>query len=211
MIGTVGVLNGIGWSLLQNWMWADEFWPNVTFNWWRCWETSGGISIGLSYGVAYYLVNRRVTDSERTTLGPQLTNQRPNLERFGAYFGLLLGLGLSIRNGWKGWGKLYFGDEDYWSKLTWRIVGPVMLASLTAIVIRILWRRLPRGYEGDMFPHAFALMWLVLITQNVIAQLVTGPKTNLSEGVFSVYYAALFVLTGTIVYLRRTRTKALVP
>ena len=61
LIGTVGVLNGIGWSLLQNWSWASKFWPDAQHNFWRSWETSGGISIGIAYGVAYYLLNRRPT------------------------------------------------------------------------------------------------------------------------------------------------------
>lgn len=57
LIGTVGLLNGAGWAALQNWTWAEARWPGA-FNWWRCWESSGGISIGIAYGVAYFLVNR---------------------------------------------------------------------------------------------------------------------------------------------------------
>jgi hypothetical protein len=63
LILTVGLVNGLGWSLLQNWKWAYVFWPGFNFNFWRCWESSGGISIGIAYGVAFFLVNRRSPDS----------------------------------------------------------------------------------------------------------------------------------------------------
>ena len=63
LISTVGLLNGLGWALFQNWRWASGLWPDAHFNWWRCWESCGGISIGAAYGVAYYLVNRRASES----------------------------------------------------------------------------------------------------------------------------------------------------
>lgn len=59
LILTVGLVNGLGWAVCQNWKWAPGIWPHVHFNWWRCWESSGGISIGVAYGLAYYLVNCR--------------------------------------------------------------------------------------------------------------------------------------------------------
>jgi len=197
---TVGLLNGMGWSLIQNWRWAPAAWPGASFNWWRCWETSGGISIGIAYGIAYYLVNRRMSEEERELQGVRCTNYRPNLERFGAYLGLLLGLGLSIQNGLKGWANIYKGNEDYWAARFWNVIGPLMLACLLALVAWIRSRPLPKDYQGDVFPHAYRLIWLVLIVQNVIAQLVTGPHSNWSEMSFGIYYVLLFVISGLIVY-----------
>ena len=201
LILTVGLVNGLGWSLLQNWRWSQTIWPNASFNWWRCWESSGGISIGIAYGIAYYLVNRRMSEEQRALFpGARLANAHPNLERFGAYLGLLLGLGLSIRNGLKGWANIYVGNEDYWSRVLWRVMGPLMLACLAALVVCIVLRRLPKGYRGDVFPHAYRLIWLVLITQNVIAQLVTGPHTSWNEMAFSFYYVLLFMISALIVH-----------
>ena len=193
LILTVGLVNGLGWALCQNWRWASGIWPNANFNWWRCWESSGGISIGVAYGVAYFLVNRR--RSEET----QRVSVRPNLERFGAYFGLLLGLGLSIRSGLKGWANIYLGNEDYWSQVLWRIFRPSMLVCLVLMVIWIRMRPVPRSGQGDVFPHAYRLIWLVLITQNVLAQLVTGPFSEWNETVFNIYYVLLFLLSAVIV------------
>ena len=193
LILTVGVVNGFGWALCQNWRWASGIWPNAHFNWWRCWESSGGISIGIAYGIAYYLVNSRTPREARAIIA------RPNLERFGVYLGLLLGLGLSIRSGLKGWANIYLGNEDYWSGVLWRIMGPGMLVCLLALVIWIRIRPVARGLQGDVFPHAYGLIWFVLITQNVLAQLVTGPLTNWNEVAFSIYYLLLFIISAVIV------------
>jgi hypothetical protein len=339
LILTVGLVNGAGWALCQNWSWAHGVWVSASFNWWRCWESSGGISIGIAYGIAYFLVNRRMSDAERAVvatrqalagpnfewllvyfgltsylslfLGDRMENwgriyfaivilfgaayyllnrgkpaddtarkterdqtggwgalgavfltlalivglisparnlivgrfldardaarsgplyyfgivmalglvwyllncQRfdeekrittpidgdPNIERLGLYLGLLMGLGLSVRNGLKGWFNIYRGNEDYWSHVLWQYLGPVFLLCLIAITAWILLRPLPRNFRGRVFPHAAGLMWLVLIVQNVIAQLITGPLTEWNEMAFSIYYVLLFAITAAIV------------
>jgi hypothetical protein len=277
LILTVGVVNGLGWALCQNWQWAARVWPDGHFNFWRCWESSGGISIGIAYGLAYFLVNRRMSEAEIAQQGRGLADGRinlqwlivyillllalglffipalngswgiiyfslaavfgvfyylrsrrqpeqsddaslafredPNLERFGAYAGLLLGLGLSIRNGLKGWFNIYVGDERHWNAVLWRIAGPLMLVCLLAIVARLLWRPLPRNFQGDTFPYAYRLIWLVLIVQNVIAQLITGPHSSWPETAFSIYYLLLFFISAVIIYhfhwLKKSKLNAL--
>ena len=69
LILTVGLLNGLGWALCQNWQWAARVWPEAQFNFWRCWESSGGISIGIAYGVAFYLANNRMPEPELAAQG----------------------------------------------------------------------------------------------------------------------------------------------
>lgn len=134
LIATVGVVNGLGWAVCQNWRWAPVLWPQTNFNWWRCWESCGGISIGAAYGLAYYLVNRR-TSSEAIAPGDvAAANPHPNLERFGTYLGLLLGLGLSIKNGLKGWANLYLGNEEHWNRILWAVIGPLMLCCLAGLI-----------------------------------------------------------------------------
>jgi hypothetical protein len=383
LILTVGLLNGAGWALCQNWKWAPGVWKTSTFNFWRCWESSGGLTIGFAYGIAYFLVNRRMSERERAIVeerrslaGPNfewllvyfgltaflaffLQNQMvywgkyyfsiailfgagyyfsrrgkplkeageqpgtvpggfriepiaalltvaliaglfaptilraapsylagsdqalqrryeravgfgnrrannppnatatssadtqdadlpwvgtlkfasqnlmfytpavmglgigwflvrratfeqekligtptdgdPNLERWGLYLGLLTGLGLSIRNGLKGWCNIYLGNENYWSRVLWQYLGPVFLVCLIAIAVCVLKSRVPRTYRGPVFPHAYGLIWLVLIVQNVIAQLITGPLTEWNEMAFSIYYILLFFITAAIV------------
>jgi len=198
LILTVGLLNGLGWSVCQNWKWAPKLWPGTNFNWWRCWESSGGISIGVAYGIAYYLVNRRSSAEEAPRHGTQWDYHRPNLERLGVYLGLLFGLGLSVKNGLKGWANIYLGNETHWDLILWRIMGPLILVGLVAIGTWIRLRPIPRGFNGDVFPHAYRLAWIVLISQNLIAQLVTGPPTVWNEMVFSIYYLLLFLLSAVI-------------
>jgi len=263
LILTVGLVNGAGWSLLQNWTWAEGLWPGAQFNFWRSWETSGGISIGIAYGVAYYLVNRRVEDKDRTVhelaarqgapslgwvvafivsavllglVSPEVmpvwcaalltlvavafavgchvrarneaTSQHatawspcgPNLERWGAYAGLILGLGLSIKNGLKGWANIYLGNESHWNNVFMNITGPLMILGMAAISAWILLRPRTADPQNDPFPHAYGMIWLVLLMQNILAQLVTGPLTNWSEVAFSIYYLLLFVITAVIIY-----------
>jgi hypothetical protein len=250
-------LNGVGWALLQNWMWAARLWPGVHFNWWRAWETSGGISIGIAYGVAYYLVNRRVKEeasaSQESAAGqttPSLgwlaaflisalligtislevmpmwcsglltlavvvfsiayyakaRNTRasyppcgPGLERWGAYTGLLLGLGLSIKNGLGGCLSIYCGTLDYWDDVFMVIIGPLMILALIVVSARIFLRPRPAGPRDDPFPHAYGLVWLVLLVQYVLALLISAPLTNWNEVVFAIYYVLLFFITAVII------------
>jgi hypothetical protein len=336
LILTVGLVNGAGWALCQNWKWAPDFFQGSNFNFWRCWESSGGISIGIAYGIAYYLVNREMDSDERAKLasrpsiaGPNfewllvylglswylglflrsqmggwgnlyfsvviligaayyllsrravlkessispregragiewgtvllaaaliaglflpgrrtwwygvtgsglalalgfawyLANRStfdeeaslttpagsdPNLERLGLGLGLLTGLGLSIRNGLKGWFNIYLGHEDYWGQRLWEILGPTYLVCLLAIALWILVQPSPRTAAARRFRHAYGVMWLVLLVQNVIAQLITGPLTQWNEMAFSIYYLLLFLLTATIVFhFHTTKERAL--
>ncbi len=75
-----------------------------------------------------------------------------------------------------------------------------MLLGLLAILVRIWLRPLPKAFAGDAFPHAYRLVWLMLLVQNVIAQLVTGPWTVWSEAAFSIYYLLLFFLSAVILH-----------
>ena len=211
LISTVGVVNGLGWSLCQNWKWAAGTWPGVNFNWWRCWESSGGLSIGLAYGLAYFLVNRPkwgqspISDAGRVPVSDYAAAQSeigdcPHLgERLGLHLGLILGLGFSIKSGLKGWANIYLGNEEYWSNVLWMVIGPVMLIGFVALVLWIRSRPLPKGFQGDVFPHAYALIWLVLIIQNILAQLVTGPYTVWNEMAFKLYYVFLFLISAVII------------
>lgn len=373
LISTVGFVNGLGWALCRNWSWASKVWPDAKFNFWRCWESSGGVSIGIAYGIAYYLVNRRMSDEEMkeqqaptTSAGPNLpvwaasglvvlfsavvtacilnqargsgslrmynlfgtifgsvfvgiavlygilnfvsnqklsdearrerrsegragldwlavflslltlmalfmigelngwyliaytvvsvvfaiaytavnlplaagsapvVNRDPNLERFGLYAGLILGFGLSIKNGLKGWANIYLGNERYWEGLFRTYTGIAMCVGLVAVAAWILLRPRPRNDRGDVFPHAFGLIWVVLIVQNVIAQLITGPggwglalfhvtqrlapnagvvpvetlQSNPIEMDFAMYYGVLFVVSAGIIayfHFRKSR------
>lgn len=257
LIATVGLLNGVGWSLLQNWTWARQAWPGSDFNYWRCWESSGGISIGIAVGVAYFFVNRPMSTGERAELearpalegptiewlaaysgvtallalvlamtagswgvlyaafalafGPLYWLLRkdeprapanalvgdPTLERMGLYLGALFGVGLSLRNGLKGWFNIYRGNEEYYSGVLWQIFGPLLLIPLLVIFWQALFR--PDSAGGASWRRRTWLVWLTLLLANGISLLVTGPLSNWSEFVFAAYYGLLFLITVVIV------------
>lgn len=143
----------------------------------------------------------------RETLPPKAD---PNLERWGLVVGLLVGLGISLKNGLRGWVNIYYGNEEYWTRVCWNWIGAVVLLGLVAFCVWFLVCRRPRDFEGDLFPCAYAIIWIVLIQQNIIAQLITGPVTkwNWAEQIFSVYYLILFVITGVTVHRYNSIRKA---
>jgi hypothetical protein len=97
LILTVGLVNGAGWSLCQNWKWAAHVWPNATFNFWRCWESSGGLCMGLAFGLAYFLVNRRMSNKERAIVAARRSVAGPNFEWLLVFLGLTCFLSITFR------------------------------------------------------------------------------------------------------------------
>jgi len=202
LILTVGLVSGAGWAAFQNWTWAAHFWPDARFNFWRCWESSGGISIGLAYGLAFYIANRPGAESEPTPApAPACGDFR--WEKFGAYAGLIFGLGLSTKNGFKGWANIYLGHEEHWNDVGWAVMGPLMLIGIAWAALR----RPTRGGGSDPFPNAAGLIWLVLIVQNIIAQFITGPLSSWNEVAFSIYYVLLFCITAVITHHQTEKTR----
>ena len=123
------------------------------------------------------------------------------LDRFAVHLGLLIGLGLSLKNGARGWAnKNLDGSEQMWGDLYWRYIGPAMLLLLIGIIALALLRRVKAPREGDSVPHAWAFIVVVLVVQNALAHLVTGPLTDWNEAIFNLYYVLLFFLSAAILY-----------
>ena len=133
------------------------------------------------------------------------------LERIGLYLGLIWGLGLSIKNGLRGWANIYIGNEDHWEQVLWRIIGPAMLLSSVAAILWIRSRPPMDNSAAVAFRRPARAIWLVLIVQNTIAQLVTGPWTSWSEVAFSIYYLLLFATSAVIVYHYSYRNRTTSP
>jgi hypothetical protein len=103
LILTVSLVNGAGWALCQNWKWAQQVWPGASFNFWRCWESSGGLSMGVAFGLAYFLVNRPMSDTQRALVAARRSMAGPNFEWLLIYLGLawLLSITFRIAVPWK--------------------------------------------------------------------------------------------------------------
>jgi hypothetical protein len=169
--------------------------PTSRRGWLLVWEVYSGVVLAL--GLFCYLLWFSSLEKEKQTNTP--IDGDPSLERLGLALGLLIGLGISLTQGLKGWFNIYKGSENYWDRLQWQYFGWIFLALLLAIGAKLLFRPLPRDFRGNPFRHAYTLMWLVLIVQNSIAQLITGPLTSWTEVAFSIYYALLFAITAVIV------------
>jgi len=67
-----------------------------------------------------------------------------------------------------------------------------------------LLRRIPFVVGTDVFPRAYGIIWLVLIAENVLAQVVTGPvlgpRASWVEASFSLLYIVLFLASAVIVF-----------
>jgi hypothetical protein len=168
--------------------------------------------IGVVYGVGYYLLTCRpmfgdlVCELEKPApaRAAKWNTEDPNLERWGAFVGLLYGLGLSLRKTLKGGANLYLGDENYWDRVCWNWIALLMLVCMLAGIAWLLSTRLPRTFQGNAFPRASGIIWLVLIAENVVAQVVTGPvfgpRASWNDFTFNLLYLILFALTAVIVY-----------
>jgi len=184
LILTVEILNGLGWALLQNWKWANLIWQDYKFNWWRCWETSGGISIGFAYGIAYFLTNQPLNNS----IIHEKINKKAILERITLFLMVFLALTLSLRNGLKGWANIYLSNEEYWDGVLWLVFLPILLSG-TILIICYVWKSTKKQiFSKNPFPNYPIIIWTVLLIQNFIAQLITGPWSNWVEVSFSIYY-----------------------
>jgi len=225
LIAVVGFVNGIGWACLQNWTWAKWVWPEAQFNWWRCWESSAGISIGIAYGLAFYICNRPLSQEEKRTEWQQPYTLHPTAEKMAVYFALIVGSAFNIKNGLKGFMNLYVCHEAYWvgfferwgmgkfdpdrhgflAREDWWSSVFLVLVVLPAVLLffRLLRRRLahpyPQDFEGDTLPRYTRFFGIVLVIHNILAQMVTGPH-NWTETVFSIYYVLLFLITAVLVH-----------
>jgi hypothetical protein len=157
------------------------------------------------FGIGYhYLASREGSRASPASAPKARRVEDPNLQRWGLFVGLVYGLGLTLRKGLKGATNIYFTDENYWDALFWNWVSLAMLICLLVGMAVLLLRRIPWNVRTDIFPGAYAIIWLVLIAQNVLAQVVTGPvagpRASWIEASFSILYVVLFCASAVIVF-----------
>src|SRR5262249_17392889 len=102
------------------------------------WDAVTGATMVPALGLIWHRAHRSAFDEEARMVTPPGAD--PNLGLLGLCLGVLTGLGLSIRNGLKGWCNIYLGHEDYWSRRLWEVLGPTYLVCLLAILAWILSR-----------------------------------------------------------------------
>ncbi len=200
--GLDGLVTYLGFTLIL----IAAIGPNLTTTWPAAFCFA---LVAAAFGVGYFVLRSpSTTDEAAADLQQRRLNfEDPNLVRWGVFLGLVYGLGLSLRKLLKGGSHLYlanYGDEKYWDPACWKWVAAGMLVCLLAGLMWFLARRIPADFAGDLFPHAAAVFWLVLIVENVVAQVVTGPvvgpHARWDDFQFNLFYLVLFALTGALTY-----------
>jgi hypothetical protein len=226
LILTVGMVNGAGWALCQNWKWAVEIWGTDAFNFWRCWESSAGLSIGLALGVAYFLVNRPMSDRERAIVATRQAVSGPSFEWLLIYGGLAWFLSLYLVGELAGernitpWFTSHLSPElrpTVRQYLSWRgIYFSVVLAFGAAYYL--LYRRRAIGSIGERLNSLVtAVMALAFIGALIVALFV--PQRDLAGRVLTslgftgltgrwlnLIYLGAVMLFGLLCYLARYRS-----
>jgi hypothetical protein len=83
-----------------------------------------------------------------------------------------------------------------------------MFITLVAILISFFLRARSQK-PTPVFPHAPFLITLVLVVQNIIAQMITGPLSEIRELHFNIYYLILLAISASILfYFHRRRRGA---
>ncbi len=195
----VALITGFGWLVAKSWMFADEAFPGVSWNWWRCWEASGGFAIGLGYAVAFLACNKpQNAHPTQIPATPVVEYHRwqQMFERYlGLYAALIIGLIYALTSGIKGIFAIY-DDEDLAG--AYRAIAGIMLGGGLAVpVLAGLARQLHENKALDSAEdHAiFGRLYHGLLSiLFIIGLLVTGPITSSSELAFICFYIALWAI-----------------
>jgi len=204
LVAIVALITGFGWMIAKTWMFADEAFPSVSWNWWRCWEASGGFSIGLGYAIAFLACNKQRSQQATQDQGRPVSGYRrwqDLLERYvGLHAALIIGLTYALSSLIKGMFAIY-DDEDL--SVPYRVVACIMLAGgLVTPVLASLARQLgesngiPLAEDSATFGRLYPVLLSVLF---IIGLLVTGPITSPSERAFIAFYVVLWIINVAMI------------
>lgn len=192
LILIVGSISGVGWMIgqfLAN-HWIPTLFPTVNFNFWRLWETTGGGVIGLAYGIAFYVCNRKLPLNHSDALD-QPYSKHPNAEKlWGVHFGLSFGLAYSMIAGIKGNLNIYNGIDE--TLIAWS--APIGLLFMGLWIMSVIHtRRSPAKINDgkDHFANYPSFFLILYIVHRELGLGVTGPLTNTSELIYFIYYLVL--------------------
>ncbi|NMC07018.1 MAG: hypothetical protein GYA24_17500 [Candidatus Lokiarchaeota archaeon] len=222
LVSIVGLITGVGWLIAKTWMFADEAFPGVSWNWWRCWEASGGFAIGLGYAVAFIACNKRQNVAPTGESGTSVASHprwQCLLERYlGTYAALITGFTYALTSGIDGIFAIY---DDEALAMPYHVIAGIMFASSCGIaLLGDFLRRAPHADVIDLDSDHVAIgrLYPVLLSALfIIGLLVTGPITSSSERAFIYFYIVLWAINmaaisiAAIVQPRfRTRTGRLI-
>lgn len=197
LILIVGIVTGVLWCFNQFWQFMDDWFPGVSINWWRCWESSAGFSIGLAFAIAFSITNK--PDLEHDSL-----HARGSAKLIGLNTGLMIGLSWSVYSGIGGFIGILKAYPDpvvspSFNSIPISLVGAIMFTiPLILHLVRkiLLLKRSKKEVMRFLEPmDNHLLLWLfVAIVQGCLGFLVTGPYTVKAEIYFAIYYAVIWTV-----------------
>jgi phosphatidylglycerophosphate synthase len=211
LILIVGIVNGLLWAFLQYFwsIWVPTTYPNVPFNWWRCFESTSGGAIGFSLAIAYYFCNGKLSDNDLHQRAQPYSKAR-NLEKIlGIEGALIIGFAWSMMQGIKGWLHIVFPENEMLDSTLWGWALPIatLFGLIWAVLIYETIRNpfLPNDERdnGEQFPKYFVIIYF---THRVLGLQVTlAPEYSFSERFFFVYYIILALIDWLVIWIYSNR------
>lgn len=194
LILIISMISGVSWIFFM-FLGTDDVW-------WRVWEGSAGLGIGLSYGIAFIFCNKPLNKNDPNQRIQSYSNH-PNLEKgFGIYLTYFFGMGWVTHQMVQGFSDIYLGFAT--PKFNITILLPWAVFGLTFLGY-IVWKSHLKPYiPGDHIDNVpeFNFIFLsVYIALRLYGFMVTGPLTNSWELGFFVFYAIQFAIESVFLIL----------
>jgi hypothetical protein len=207
------IFTGLCWMLLitvwEIWIppWATA--NGIVFNWWRCWESTGGGAIGLGFGITFVLWNKKYPNDHQNQRILRYS-QHPNAEKlFGIFLSLVFGLSYITTQSIKGMLNIMYPTipEMDQTHLAW-VLPIVTIFSLLWVYIAHNTIQNPHKINDgtDIVPEFIKLYLFVYFLHRELGLQVTfALEYNYSEIWFFSYYILLMIFDLGLIF-RLTRT-----
>ena len=212
-ITVVSIITGILWMIfMYTWQVAvPNALPDVSFNWWRCWETSGGIGIGVALGIGFYIYNKKLPDNHPMQREMQHSKYRNGERLIGVYFALALALAYSVMNGIKGWLHIQFPNypELNTTQLAWALPVSVLIFMIWFSIVYVTMKNPFQLNDGKDNLSDFTKIFIpIYVIHRVIGLGVTWSIVpDISETAFFIYYLVLSGIDFTILAILAKKRK----
>lgn len=183
--------------------WADDV--GLSFNWWRCWESTGGGAIGLGFGIAFVVCNKQLPEDHPEQREQRFTS-KPNGERLiGVYGALMVGLVYSTVQSIKGALHIAYPEVEALdsTQLGWFLpVATIFLLIWLILIFKTSQQPYTIKDERDTTAEFGTIyIFTYLLMRELGLQVTYALNFNFSELAFFVYYLILAAIDIILVLL----------
>ena len=192
-------------TLWEIWVppWAAE--QGLSFNWWRCWESTGGGAIGFGFGIVFVINNKKLKEDDPNQR-IQRYSKSPNKERlFGVYLSLCFGLVYSINSSIKGNLHIRYPHIPEFdnTQLGWLL--PLVVGSIICWCVLLYYTSkqpyLPNDNRDNVPKFGAIYIGIYILMRELGLQVTYAPEYNFSEIMFLVFYIILGVLDLSLIWI----------